>query len=129
MFLADFFQHQLVHLCTYVGVVCETDLPVSLMSTYGNPDIRTYGTVVRYDCLEGYRFRPRVYVSNVTCTEDGSWRPDIGDCEGIKEFKLFSLFVSYIFFPKSTLSSTLPALHYCVWNILPHVHEQKHSAH
>ena len=98
------------------------------MSTHGNADIRTYGTVVRYDCLEGYRFRPRVYVENVTCTEDGSWRPDIGDCEGRKGFNLFLVYLILIFLPKPTLSSTLHVLHYCVWNILPHVGEQKHSA-
>ena len=66
----------------HAAVVCGTDFPVSLMSTHNMPSIRTYGTVVQYDCLEGYRFKPGIYRENVTCAKDGSWEPDIGDCEG-----------------------------------------------
>ena len=57
------------------------------MTIHSNADTFTYGTVVQYTCLDGYRFDTEVYALNVTCAEDGNWQPQIGDCRGKPEYE------------------------------------------
>ena len=63
-------------------VRCEEDPQAVLMSTHSEPGNSTYGTVIQYECLQGYRFKRGVFVEYVTCTETGNWQPSIRDCEG-----------------------------------------------
>ena len=68
----------------FAVVVCDAiNLPVILHSTHSSPENGThYGSVVQYECLEGYRFQSGDTVAVVTCYEDGSWQPDINHCQG-----------------------------------------------
>ena len=64
-------------------VTCDEDPPAVLFSAYSKPGNNTYGTVIQYECLEGYRFKRGAFVEYVTCTEAGSWQPAISECESM----------------------------------------------
>ena len=57
-------------------------MPGSLAST--SYESRLYGAVVEYWCQEGYSSRGDDNSSVSTCGADGTWLPEIFNCEWVK---------------------------------------------